>query len=549
MTATLDPIELGIQPLEAKQILDKMKTEVGISFERSADQYFSIRGSLSQINECQNLVQMYLIQEENISDKLSKFSLEADDVKTKQEGGPESSPAIKSPKDESTGVIMAKLIHEHPEEKVLQIDNLAEDDAKETGKLKIAEIQTFKSDSLAVSFMTQFYKDQMRNIAAECLVDFAKTGIATQVTLRPKPDCDPSRYMNACGEFLMLLNSASQGMAAWELELKDAAEDSAAALIQYITSTYPVIVDQPQKSGPFVVYGDAASVETVKLLVQGGMSGQAAGGDAFIGAQGMEMVESGDVSIETYNHCTDNGINISLRYGDITNEKVDAIVNPANSFLAHGAGLAKFIVQIGGREIQRESDKFILKHGKQLNVGDAVHTKAGNLPCRFIIHAVGPEWGRQSEKKTIGLLQKACFESLKLASKLGLSSVALPAISSGVYRAPIDVCAFAMLNGVEEFLENLKKPDEPKKEDTKKKGTKGNSQKKEDEKKPGKKKEDQTKEAQFQATGSEKDQEKAILHDIRFVLIDADAMDVFEEEFIKRFSGGKTDTLDDGDSV
>ena len=109
------------------------------------------------------------------------------------------------------------------------------------------------------------------------------------------------------------------------------------------------------------MYGDIASVEKVKLMVQRGMSGQAAGSDAFIGAYGIEMVESGNVSIETYNHCTDNGMNISLHYGDITNEKVDAIVNPANNFLKHAAGLAKFTVHIGGREIQRESDKLILK--------------------------------------------------------------------------------------------------------------------------------------------------------------------------------------------
>ena len=80
---------------------------------------------------------------------------------------------------------MAKLIHEHPEEKVLQIDNLEEDDAKETGEREIAEIQTFKADSLAISFTGQFYKDQMRAIAADCLLEFAKTGSATQVTLRP----------------------------------------------------------------------------------------------------------------------------------------------------------------------------------------------------------------------------------------------------------------------------------------------------------------------------------------------------------------------------
>jgi len=144
------------------------------------------------------------------------------------------------------------------------------------------------------------------------------------------------------------------------------------------------------------------------------------------------------------------------------------------------------------------------------------------------------------------LLQKACFESLKLASQLGLSSVAVPAVSSGIFRAPIDACAFAMLNAVEEYLTI---PSALKKEDVKKKGSKATGQKKVDGKKTGNKEEERKKnEAPTKTCEGEKDPMKpASLQDIRFVLIDADAMDVFEREFVKRFGSGHKDISDDDD--
>ena len=536
---------MDIQPQEANEILNKLKTEIGISFERS-DQYFLISGSLSQINECQVLIHKYLNQEENISIKLSKFSLDDEDVKTGRKEA-KTSTATQSLNDASTGVIIAKPVTENPSGKVLYINDLEQDDAEGFRRPMVAEKQTYQAKSLAISFMKQFFAEQIQIIAGECLVEFVKMNGDTLVTLQPKTEGDPTRYVEACGEFLMLLNTASQGMTTWELHLKGVDNDSDASLIQYLLAKYPVIVEQPQGKDSFVVYGDAASVEQVKLTIEGGMS-ELDTGDVPTGTLEMEKVESGSISIETYSHCTERGVNISLRYGDITGENVDAIVNPANDYLLHGAGLAKLISEKGGRVIKTESERVIAKRWyKPLNIGDAVHTKAGNLPCKFVIHAVGPEWGKQSEKKTLGLLQRACVESLKLASKLGLSSVALPAISSGVYRTPIDVCAFAMLNGVQEYLEYLKKAaDLPKKGAAKKKVPKGNSQRREEDKKAAQKKEDQT---TTHATESGEDQGKAGLVDIRFVLIDADAMDVFEKEFIKRFSIGQKHPGEDDDYV
>jgi O-acetyl-ADP-ribose deacetylase (regulator of RNase III) len=114
--------------------------------------------------------------------------------------------------------------------------------------------------------------------------------------------------------------------------------------------------------------------------------------------------------------------------GDLTEEQVDAIVNAANSQLAHGGGLAGAIVRRGGAEIQAESSRVA-----PVPVGGAAVTTAGSLPCRYVIHAVGPRWGEGDEEAK---LRSAVRSSLDRAAELGLVSVALPAISTGIFGYP-----------------------------------------------------------------------------------------------------------------
>lgn len=114
--------------------------------------------------------------------------------------------------------------------------------------------------------------------------------------------------------------------------------------------------------------------------------------------------------------------------GDMTSEKVDAIVNAANTHLAHAGGLAGAIVDRGGFVIQEESSRLA-----PVAVGDAVVTSAGDLPCRWVIHAVGPIWGSGDEER---LLRSAVRSSLDQASALGVTSVAVPAISTGIFGYP-----------------------------------------------------------------------------------------------------------------
>lgn len=138
-----------------------------------------------------------------------------------------------------------------------------------------------------------------------------------------------------------------------------------------------------------------------------------------------------------------NGVTVSLVQGDITEQNTDAIVNAANSQLILGAGVAGAIRKKGGPSIQEEC--FAIGH---CDVGDAVITGGGDLPARYVIHAVGPRMGEGSEA---GKLANAVRASLALAEEHGLRSIALPAISTGVFGYPLEGCADVMLRVIFDY--------------------------------------------------------------------------------------------------
>jgi O-acetyl-ADP-ribose deacetylase (regulator of RNase III) len=138
-----------------------------------------------------------------------------------------------------------------------------------------------------------------------------------------------------------------------------------------------------------------------------------------------------------------NNVTVELVQGDITDLDTDAIVNAANSQLILGAGVAGAIRRKGGPSIQEEC----LAIG-YCEVGSAVITGAGNLKARHIIHAVGPRMGEGSEA---GKLASAIRASLELAEANNLSSIALPAISTGVFGYPLEGCADVMLRVIVDY--------------------------------------------------------------------------------------------------
>ncbi len=147
-----------------------------------------------------------------------------------------------------------------------------------------------------------------------------------------------------------------------------------------------------------------------------------------------------------------SGQQLQIVQGDITQENVDGIVNAANAHLQHGGGVAGIISRKGGPEIQQESDQWVRDHGPVSHAAPAF-TKGGQLPCKYVIHAVGPIWGSGDEDQK---LAAAVTGSLEVAAELELKSIALPAISTGIFGFPKDRAANIIFTAVNNyFIENL----------------------------------------------------------------------------------------------
>jgi O-acetyl-ADP-ribose deacetylase len=147
-----------------------------------------------------------------------------------------------------------------------------------------------------------------------------------------------------------------------------------------------------------------------------------------------------------------NQATISLVQGDITRQSLDAIVNAANSSLMGGGGVDGAIHRAGGPRILEECKKIVARQGR-LPTGKAVITTGGNLPAKYVIHTVGPVWhgGSANEDQ---LLASAYRESLLLAEKHKLKSLAFPSISTGAYGYPVDMAAKVAVQTVAAFLKN-----------------------------------------------------------------------------------------------
>jgi O-acetyl-ADP-ribose deacetylase (regulator of RNase III) len=145
-----------------------------------------------------------------------------------------------------------------------------------------------------------------------------------------------------------------------------------------------------------------------------------------------------------------NKTEIEITKGDITLLDVEAIVNPANNYLIHGGGLAAAIVRRGGQIIQQESKKIGF-----VPTGHAVYTIGGHLKAGYVIHAVGPRYkdGNSGEAEK---LASAVKTALDIADKKKLKSVALPAISSGIFGYPMAACAEVITKAIAEFLTDTK---------------------------------------------------------------------------------------------
>ena len=138
---------------------------------------------------------------------------------------------------------------------------------------------------------------------------------------------------------------------------------------------------------------------------------------------------------------------MEIHAGDITRMDTDVIVNAANKHLKHGGGVAAAIVRRGGQIVQEESRKWVEVHGP-ISYNQPAFTTAGEMKCKFVIHAVGPVWGEGDEDRK---LAEAIRSSLLLANDLQAESISFPAISTGIFGFPVDRAADIFMEEISSF--------------------------------------------------------------------------------------------------
>ncbi|KAL2302153.1 hypothetical protein Nmel_009570 [Mimus melanotis] len=146
---------------------------------------------------------------------------------------------------------------------------------------------------------------------------------------------------------------------------------------------------------------------------------------------------------------------IVLYEADLCTHPVDVVVNASNEDLRHIGGLADALSRAAGPALQQECNELVRKLGN-LQPGCAVITGAGKLPCKNVIHAVGPRWNEKESQKCTWLLKKTVKKCLQLAEAHKHCSIALPAISGGIFGFPLEVCTYSIVSSIKETLEESK---------------------------------------------------------------------------------------------
>jgi len=185
----------------------------------------------------------------------------------------------------------------------------------------------------------------------------------------------------------------------------------------------------------------AVARQTLRLLGEPAASGETVfattGDSALFGEQIASLLgiaaEASSVEIGAP-EVRESGTRVAVFTGDLTTQKVDAVVNAANDSLQHGGGVAAAIARAGGPVIQDESDEWIARHGP-LSVGRAAVTTAGRMAAVYVIHVAGPIYREGQDNE--GLLRAAVTGALDAAVEIRARSVAFPAISAGIYGYPI----------------------------------------------------------------------------------------------------------------
>ena len=429
-----------------EDILEVVKENTGIAYRKGAKNIIIITGTMDQIEVAHKLLQCLVNQKVKLEKKVTNYGDNAG----------------------LTSVGMNELGND---------------------KSNISGSNSFEVQPQFIKLLKLVCNDNLQEIEEKFCVQIECDENTSKVFITSKNKSVQDHFQKGCDAFIDLYQKFVPNIGREEVGLPKGADT--AFIQRAITTTEAInamVCEKREKT--LVVYAEKKSIKSLvqslkeELGLTNDQSSKRTKRDQDSTRRGAR--EAIDTSQQGQHHVLNNEVNLSLYQGDITDERVDAIVNAANDWLQHGGGVAAAIVRKGGRQIQDESNWITGQYGP-LNVGCATYTSAGKLACRYVIHTVGPEWRKHGKENSKYFLRLACIQSLHIAAlQLQLSSIALTAISSGIFGMPKDICAEVMFAAIEEF-------------------------------------------------SSSNDAEFSTLRDVRIVIIDKPTLSVFQGEFVKRY--------------
>ena len=318
--------------------------------------------------------------------------------------------------------------------------------------------ESFCVSSLFLRYIIAYHYaeyQKLENVSKEIsFSEVAKSKTDRNLNLFARTDEKEETFAKIVNDFIHFYQTQNQKM---QQEIITVPPKNKEVLTVEIQRKFSVVVDVSQGSDKMTIYGERDDVQEAVKFLKGKVGDSvtttsgptkpkgATGGSSSDDATGSSSVQEKSATVEKFSCVLLHDVKVSVYQGDISKDKADVIVNPANEQLQHCAGAAKAIVKAGGKSIQDESDEIMKKRRYyDLSPGQVVATKAGKLPCNLVVHAVGPRWNNYShyQKDTAkNALFSAVLNSLTVASQHGATSISMPAISSGIFGVPLSICA------------------------------------------------------------------------------------------------------------
>ncbi|XP_027046314.1 uncharacterized protein LOC113674039 [Pocillopora damicornis] len=444
-----------MSPRKSESLLEMMKEKVDVSWQSKGHNGFVLLGSINQLEFAHRYLQEFFLRRPYLLFKEERMVQGEDTVKARQ-NSPENFEQAK--KDSQ----------------------------------KIVEECTFEVEPKFMKLFKRVHKEKLEQIERESHLKIVWAENEARVKIKPTPLTKETHYQEGCNAFIDLYQTVHQSMKRQVVDIEDIHDDEKIKeSIAFVESKHPVVIEKVE--GLLIVYSEEihlkSSVKALKKML--GMSkirgDNPRHGQRNIRHSSHHHEQPLPIITKILQQTLTNNVRLSLYQGDITDEQVHAIVNPANAWLQHSQGVGGAIVKKGGSQIMHESQYIMSHRNVPLQPGEAVYTGSGKMACHYIIHTVGPDWSAYADKSVaVTFLRVACINCLRLAVRLQLSSIAIPAISSGNCGMPKEVCAGAIFRAIDEFSTSI-------------------------------------------------DAECSTLRDIRVVIIDTETAEVFRGEFINHY--------------